>query len=152
VAGMAPILLASAGISIAVLILFVATLLQAIGLPSGTGGKIRLLQFLSPADLAVGTAMIVAVGLVELFRVQMARRGGSSSGASQQADLIQASNVMAIAAIVAAALSVAAVVRAIVELTVSGRSGSLRTGNFLDAIAGALVAAAAAWWGLKTQD
>jgi hypothetical protein len=47
---------------------------------------------------------------------------------------------------------VAAVVRAIVELTVSGRSGSLRTGNFLDAIAGALVAAAAAWWGFRSQD
>jgi hypothetical protein len=145
---MPPALLASAGISLAVLVLFIATLLQAVGLPSGTGGRIRLLQFLSPADLAVGTAMIVAVGLVELYRQQLARQA-EPAPADQPLD---AGSVMAIASVVAAALTVAAVVRAIVELTVSGRSGSLRTGNFLDAIAGALVAAAAAWWGFRSQD
>ncbi len=59
----APAVAASLAISLAVGLLFLANLFIALGAQNGTPGRDRLLQFLSPGDLAVAAIMVLAVAL-----------------------------------------------------------------------------------------
>jgi hypothetical protein len=140
VVGSAP-LIASLAISIGVIVLFVANLFVALGAPSGTAGKVKLLEFLSPADVSVAAATILAVALVALHQLRPTRRDEPVRVRAP------AHAVALIAGIVGAIVAVAAVVRAIVSLTIVEK-GALKAGNFIDGMAAALVAAAAAFWGL----
>jgi hypothetical protein len=132
-------LIASLAISVGVVVVFVANLFIALGAPSGTSGKVKLLQFLSPADIAVAAATILAVALVALH--QQARRDDPVHRRAP------AHRIALLAGTVGALVAVAAIVRAIVSLTLTER-GALKAGTFIDGIASALVAAAAAFWGL----
>ncbi|HSS10296.1 MAG TPA: hypothetical protein VLL25_10445 [Acidimicrobiales bacterium] len=136
-----PALIASFAISVGVIVLFVANLFIAFGAPSGTSGRVKLLEFLSPADVSVAAAMILAVALVALH--QQRRTPGDEPAKHRAA----AHGIALVAGIVAAVVTVAAIVRAIVSLTITEK-GVLKAGNFIDGIAAALVAAAAALWGL----
>ncbi|MGH9124655.1 MAG: hypothetical protein ACRDZ8_07995, partial [Acidimicrobiales bacterium] len=134
---------ASAAISVGVILLFLANLLVALGEVSGTAGNVRLLQFLSPADLAVAAVMVVAVFL--------AGRPPHGEGAPSPLRFLGAEDVRLIAGFVSVAVAAAAVVRAIVVLTISREHVVLKLGNMVDALAAALVAAAAAYWALATK-
>jgi heme/copper-type cytochrome/quinol oxidase subunit 2 len=125
--------------------MFVASLLQGLGLGKGVPGKNKLLQFLAPADLAVAAALILAVALV----VFSARKAEASNGASAAPPTSGAQNL---AALVAGVVAVLAIVRAITDLTVAHQTGAYKFGGFVDGLAAALVAAAAARWGLKANQ
>ena len=144
----APALAASMAITIGVVVLFLADLFIALGAGTGTPGRDRLLEFLSPADLAVGVAMVVAVALVWLHRQRAAVDAGSA-GAPLGA---QSGTVAMMAGLVAAAVAAAALLRGIVDLTVPHQHGAIKVGNFIDALAAALVAAAAALWAMRSRD
>jgi type IV secretory pathway VirB2 component (pilin) len=135
-----PALIASLAISIGVVIVFVANLFIALGAPSGTSGKLKLLQFLSPSDVAVAAAMILAVALVALHQQR-------PTGRDEPAHRAAAHAIALVAGTVGALVALAAIVRAIVSLTVSEK-GFLKAGGFVDGLGSALVAAAAALWGL----
>ncbi|MDQ6616798.1 MAG: hypothetical protein M3083_19130 [Actinomycetota bacterium] len=128
-----PQLIASGAISAGVVVLFIANLLIALGLPTGTAGNVRLSQFLSPADVAVAAILILAVALVSLVPVP------------------EAANARMLAGIVAAAVVAAGLLRAIVVLTISQEHVAVKLGNMIDALAAVLVAAAAAFWALKPK-
>ena len=136
-----PALIASLAISVGVVIVFVANLFIALGAPGGTSGKVKLLQFLSPSDVAVAAAMILAVALVALHQQRPTALDESTHARAA------AHATALLAGVVGALVAVAAIVRAIVSLTVSEK-GSLKAGSFIDGIGSALVAAAAALWGL----
>jgi type IV secretory pathway VirB2 component (pilin) len=133
-------LIASLAISVGVVIVFVANLFIALGAPGGTSGKVQLLQFLSPSDVAVAAAMVLAVALVALHQQRPA-------GPDEPAHRAAAHFIALVAGVVGALVALAAVVRAIVSLTVSEK-GFLKAGGFVDGMGSALVAAAAALWGL----
>ena len=144
----APALAASMAITIGVAVLFLADLFIALGAATGTPGRDRLLEFLSPADLAVGVAMIVAVALVWLHRQRSAVDAGTVAGPPGA----QAGMVAMLAGAVAALVGAAALLRGIVDLTVPHQHGAIKVGHFIDALAAALVAAAAALWALRSRD
>jgi hypothetical protein len=139
---MPPPLLASGAISAGVVVLFLASLLQGLGLGSGVSGKDKLLQFLAPSDLAVAAVLIVAVALIVL----------TGRGDDDASDRSQAGNLLLLAAAVAALVGVLAVVRAITDLTVAHQSAAFKIGGFFDGLAAALVAAIAALWGLRAKQ
>jgi hypothetical protein len=126
--------------------MFVASLLQGLGLGKGVPGKNKLLQFLAPADLAVAAALILAVALV----VFSARRAGETTNGTTAA--APTSGAQNLAAMVAGAVAVLAIVRAITDLTVAHQTGAYKFGGFVDGLAAALVAAAAAMWGFKANQ
>ncbi len=138
----APSLLASMAISVGVVVLFFADLLIALGEPSGTRGNLRLLQFLSPGDLAVGAIMVVAVALVALIPLPDAAPASAVKGAAE---------AKLVAGVVAVAVGAAALVRAIVVLTISHQHVAVKLGNMIDALAAVIVAAAAAYWAFKPK-
>jgi hypothetical protein len=137
-----PSLLASLAISTGVVVLFFADLLIALGEPSGTRGNLRLLQFLSPGDLAVGAIMVVAVALVALIPLPEAAPTTALKGVAE---------AKLVAGVVAVAVGVAALVRAIVVLTISHQHVAVKLGNMIDALAAVIVAAAAAYWAFRPQ-
>jgi hypothetical protein len=121
-----------------VILLFIANLFVAIGEPAGTQGNIRLLQFLSPADLAVGAIMIVAIVLVG-----MAPTAPAATGLTP--DLVRLT-----AGAVVAFVAVAAFIRAITVLTISHQHAAVKVGNLFDALAAVLVAGVATYWAFRT--
>ena len=135
-----PALIASLAISIGIIIVFVANLFVALGAPGGTSGKLKLLQFLSPSDVAVAAVTILAVALVALHQQRPA-------GPDEPAHRAAAHAIALLAGVVGALVALAAIVRAIVSLTLTEK-GFLKAGSFVDGIGSALVAAAAAFWGL----
>ncbi len=137
-----PQLLVSAVISVGVILLFLANLLSALGQPTGTAGNVRLLQFLSPADLGVGAVLIVAVALVVLL---------PQSEPAPASSVLGPEDVRLMAGFVAIAVAAAAFVRAIVVLTIAGDQVVLKLGNMVDALAAVVVAAAAAFWALQSK-
>ena len=139
-----PQLLASLAISVGVVAVFIAYLFVALGQPTGTRGNSRLLEFLSPADVAVAGVMIVAVALVVLLST-----GGAEPTAGRGKALAPAT-VRMTAGIVSAFVAVAALIRAITALTISQQSAAVKIGNVIDALAAILVAGVAALWGLRT--
>ena len=142
-AAIPPQLLVSAALSVGVVLLFLSNLLIALGEPVGTAGNVRLLQFLSPADLAVGAVLIVAVALVALLPPADESKAASSP--------LEAEDARLLAGFVAVAVAAAAVVRAIVVLTIAGEHAALRLGNMVDGLAALLVAAVAAYWALASK-
>ncbi len=139
---MAPQVLASLVITAAVLVLFLANFLIALGQPTGTPGNVRMLRFLAPADVAVGAILIVAVALVALV---------PSPDRTPPASPLAPSNARSLAGFVAAALAGAAFVRAVVVLTVAHERVVLKLGSMVEALAAVLVAAVAAYWALKPK-
>lgn len=137
-----PSLLCSAAISAGIILLFLANLLVALGEVSGTPGNVRLLQFLSPADVAVAALLVVAVALVVL---------GPRAEKSSAPAFLGAEDVRLMAGFVAVAVAAAAFVRAIVVLTIAHEHAVLKLGNMVDALAAVLVAAAAAFWAMATK-
>jgi hypothetical protein len=137
-----PSMLASLAISVGVAVLFIANLLIALGQPAGTPGNIRLLQFLSPGDVAVGAIMILAVALVALTPLADGVPSVARKGTAE---------IRLIAGVVAATVAAAALIRAVVVLTVSHQHAAVKLGNMLDALAALVVAAAAAYWALKPR-
>lgn len=136
-----PSLVCSAAISAGIILLFLANLLVALGEGSGTPGNVRLLQFLSPADVAVAALLVLAVALVVL---------GPTAKSSEPA-FLGAEDVRLMAGFVAVAVGAAAFVRAIVVLTIAHEHAVLKLGNMVDALAAVLVAAAAALWAMATK-
>jgi hypothetical protein len=123
-------------------VLFVANLLIALGEPVGTRGNVRLLQFLSPADLAVGAILIVAVALSTLL---------AQPEPAPAAKIFRQSEVRLIAGCISVAVALAALLRAIVVLTISHQHVAVKLGNMIDGLAAVLVAAAAAFWALRSK-
>jgi hypothetical protein len=152
-AAVAPALLASMAISIAVVLLFIANLFAALGQPAGTPGNERLLQFLSPADVAVAAVITLAIVLVGLAPRAPASPEASTVpiGPAVAPGGLTPSLVRMSAGVVAAVVAVAALIRAITALTISHQPGGIKFGNLLDALAAALVAAVAGWWALRTK-
>jgi hypothetical protein len=136
----APPLLASLALSAGVVLLFFANLLIAIGDTVGTPGNIRLLQFLTPADVAVGAIMILAVALVALVPAAVAA-----------SPAVPPAVVRLTAGAVAAFVALAAFVRAITVLTVGHQHGAIKVGNMFDALAAVLVAGVGALWAFRTR-
>lgn len=136
----APAALASLAISVGVILLFLANLLIAVGAPAGATGRERFLQFLSPADLAVGAALALAVALVVLHGREAAEPGAAAVPSIASIGLI--------AGIVAAAVAAAALFRGITELTIPHQHAAVKLGELVDSIAAIVVAGAAAVWGL----
>lgn len=141
-----PALLASLAISAAVILLFLANLFVAIGLETGTRGRTRFLQFLAPADAVVAVGLVVAVALCALHRPAA---DDGSAGVRQGGPVLRAGSFAKVAGIMAAAVSVAALVRGIVDLTIPHQRAAIRIGNLIEALAVALIAAVAALWGLR---
>jgi hypothetical protein len=137
-----PSLVASLAISVGVVVLFVANLFIALGEPSGTRGNIRLLDFLSPADLAVGAIMVVAVALLALVPLADGAPASALKGVAE---------ARLVAGVVAVTVGVAALVRAIVVLTIAHQHVAVKLGNMIDALAALLVALAAAYWALRPK-
>jgi len=145
-------LLASLAISVGVVVLFVANLFVALGDPAGTPGNVRLLQFLTPADLAVAAIMIVAVALVAMAPTRAVAPASPTvpiaSGAPPE---LAPTTVRAIAGVVAVLVVVGAFVRAITVLTISHQHGAIKVGNMFDALAAVLVAAVAVFWAQRQR-
>jgi hypothetical protein len=141
----APALFASVALSVGVAVLFLGNLFVALGAPSGTSGRDRLLQFLTPADLATVVALALAVALVVLQRHMpvdnpvVGPRGG------------RVRSVALLAGVVAAFVTVAAMLRAIVFLTVPHQTGAVKVGDFVAELAIVLIAAAVAAWALRQR-
>jgi hypothetical protein len=135
-------MLASLAISVGVVVLFIANLLIALGQPRGTRGNIRLLQFLSTGDVAVGGIMILAVALVALIPLADGVPSAARKGTAE---------IRLIAGVVAVTVAAAALIRAIVVLTVSHQHVAMKLGNMVDALAALVVAAGAAYWAFKPR-
>jgi len=142
-----PHLLASAAISLGVIVLFFSTLLIALGEPAGTAANIRLLEFLSPADLAVGALLVLAVALTTLTPAAK----GSAGSPVVKAQPVKAEELRLLAGFVAVAVTAAALVRALFVLSISNEHVVLKLGNMIDGLAGVAVAAVAAFWALITK-
>jgi hypothetical protein len=125
-----------------VVVLFLANFLVALGQPTGTPGNERMLQFLSPADVAVAAILIVAVALVVLAPPPATLEEGS---------ILTPANVRSLAGFISGAVAAAAFVRAIVALTISHERAVLKLGTLVDALAAVLVAAAGAYWALRPK-
>jgi hypothetical protein len=138
-------------ISVGVVVLFFANLMMALGAPAGTRGNVRLLQFLSPADLAVGVFLMVAIAL-SVLPSDVAQTGPRPRDAStpprSTPNLFHPSEVRLVAGVVSVSVAVAALLRAIVVLTVSNEHVVLKLGSMIDGLAAVLVASAAAMWAL----
>lgn len=146
-----PQLLASLAISVGVVVLFIANLFVALGQASGTAGNVRLLQFLSPSDVAVGAIMIVAVALVVLLPSDPPAALLPSDPPASATPTLAPATVRMTAGIVAAFVTAAAFVRAITVLTVSHQHAAVKLGNLIDALAAIAVAGIGALWGLRTK-
>jgi hypothetical protein len=147
-----PQLVASLAISVGVVVLFVANLFIALGQPTGTAGNVRMLQFLSAADLAVGAILILAVALVvlapppALAPVEPTIQGPAAAGSAALPDKFRL-----VVGFVSVAVAAAGLVRAIVVLTIAHQRGVVKLGNMIDALAAVAVAAAAAYWALRPR-
>jgi hypothetical protein len=137
-----PARLASLAISAAVVVLFLANFLIALGEPAGTAGNVRMLQFLAPAEVAVAAILIVAVALVVLL---------PTSDPPGTPSLLSGATVRAIAGFVSGAVAAAAFVRAIVALTIAHERVLLKLGTLVDALAAVMLAAVGAYWALKPK-
>jgi hypothetical protein len=146
-ASVAPALFASVLISIGVLVLFLGNLFVALGAPRGTAGRDRLLQFLSPGDLATAAALVLAVALVVLQRQLPAGAGAPIVGPRGG----RVRSIALLAGGVAAFLACAALVRGIVFLTVPHTPGAVKLGDFIGELAAVIVAGAAAWWAFRQR-
>jgi hypothetical protein len=142
-----PQLLASLAISAGIVLLFVADLFAALGLETGTSGRSRLLQLLAPADLAVAFGLVVAVALASLYRAPADEP--PAGGSRPTGPVLRPASFAMVAGITAAVVALTALVRGIVELTVPNQRPALRIGNVVEVLAVALIAAAAAFWGLR---
>jgi hypothetical protein len=141
----APALVASVAISIGVVVLFLGNLFVALGAPSGTAGRDRLLQFLAPAELATAAALVLAVALVVLQR----SRGGEAPVVEARGGRVR--TIALVAGAVAAVVAVAAVLRGFVYLTVPHLTGAVKIGYFINHLAVAVIAGAAAVWSLRNR-
>jgi hypothetical protein len=140
-------MVASVVLSTGVVLLFLANLLIAIGEPTGTPGNVRILQFLSPADVAVGAILVLAVALVALFSPhEPPEPHEHPESASTGSKLLGPADVRMIAGVVAATVAAAALVRAIISLTVAHQGVAIKFGNLVDGLAAVLVALVAALW------
>ncbi len=134
---------ASVAISAGVVLLFVANLLIALGEPTGTPGNVRILQFLSPADVAVGAILVLAVAFVAILAAAAPRRPSPRRGRTW---VLGPADVRLVAGVVAATVAAAALVRAIVSLTVAHQRVAIKLGNLVDGLAAVLVALVATLW------
>ncbi|MDQ1391328.1 MAG: hypothetical protein QOF30_305 [Acidimicrobiaceae bacterium] len=147
-----PHLVASLAISAGVAALFVANLFIALGLPTGTAGNVRLLQFLSAADVAVGAVLVLAVALIALApppplaAIEPTIPGPATAGAAARPDTFRL-----VAGFVSVAVAAGGLVRAIVVLTIADQRGAVKVGNMIDALAAVAVAAVAAYWALRPK-
>jgi len=138
---------ASAVLSAGVVLLFVANLLIAIGEPTGTPGNVRILQFLSPADVAVGAILVLAVALALL-----PPREPLESASPPGSKLLGPADVRMMAGVVAATVAAAALVRAIISLTVAHQRVAIKLGNLVDGLAAVLVALVATLWAASPKS
>ncbi len=141
----APALFASLAISVAIVVLFLGNLFVALGAPSGTAGRDRLLQFLAPAELATAAALVLAVALVVLQRA----RGGEAPIVEARGGRVR--TIALVAGVVAAVVAFAAVLRGFVYLTVPHLTGAVKVGYFINHLAVAVIAGAAAVWSLRAR-
>ncbi|MDQ6616520.1 MAG: hypothetical protein M3083_17705 [Actinomycetota bacterium] len=141
---MAPSLMASAAISLGIVVLFLGNLFVALGAPAGTAGRDRLLQFLAPADLAAAAALVLAVALVALHR-QIS--GPAAAVVGPRGGRVH--SIALVAGAVAAVVALGALVRGFVLLTVPHTPGAVKMGNFIGHVAVVLVASAAGAWALR---
>jgi hypothetical protein len=141
----APALFASLAISIGVVVLFLGNLFVALGAPNGTAGRDRLLQFLAPAELATAAALVLAVALVVLQR----QRGGEAPIVEARGGRVR--TIALVAGGVAAVVAFAAVLRGFVYLTVPHLTGAVKVGFFINHLAVAVIAGAAAVWSLRNR-
>jgi hypothetical protein len=131
-------------------VLFIANLFVALGQPTGTPGNVRLLQFLSPADLPVGALIVVAIVLVGLAPAPpVAATATVPLGPTVAPAGLTPAMVRLTAGVVGAVVAVAALVRAITVLTISHEPGGVKLGNMIEALAAVLVAGVATWWALR---
>jgi hypothetical protein len=141
----APALFASVAISLGIVVLFLGNLFVALGAPSGTAGRDRLLQFLAPAELATAAALVLAVALVVLQRA----RGGEAPIVEARGGRVR--TIALVAGGVAAVVAFAAVLRGFVYLTVPHLTGAVKIGYFINHLAVAVIAGAAAVWSLRNR-
>jgi hypothetical protein len=138
----APMVAGSLAISLGVVVLWLAALIVGIG-ERGLSGRERLLQVLSPGNLAVAVAMLLAVLLVVLHR----RREADSAAGRSPVEM-----ALLVAIVLAAAVGVAGLLRGIVELTVAHERILAKFGRFVDGLSPIPVAAAAVLWGLRARS
>jgi hypothetical protein len=141
----APTVVGALAICLGIVIVWLAATVLAFGTPH-LSGKARLLQFLSPGNVLVGVAMLVAVFLVASHWPAEAEAGtGDGDGGAL------ASTAMLVVVALAAAVGVASLLQGIVELTVAHERGAVKLGQLIDGLATLPVAALAVLWGLQAR-